>query len=330
MNDPFDKGERAGLIAGQRSFRLDLTRRMKNWDLPVGADALKGALHMESLRLGLEMKVYPNGEAIEGKARIIKPSREDTLLGLRMGVFASEDAKDGISFLKEKAYPIARDGEWFDYGTLDLQHNHNDWRPFAEAGLVDLPYPKTSFRANLTYEIEGRAGSFETIWIAEQIALGMPIALLTLTLRRDKDERPLILTSFRRYEKGALQAHKLVDTGMDQVFFMLWMILNTKGVEKRVVQPDEKLNKARERNGKDPLKPYTVVDTKAYITALRETERMEEEDGGTHASPRPHLRRAHLRHLSGDRIVPVMACIVNGSSDLAVAVRDKYSVERKP
>lgn len=69
----------------------------------------------------------------------------------------------------------------------------------------------------------------------------------------------------------------------------LTMILNTKGIRKETTPPPRKPNMARERTGK-PLLPYvTHVYTNVYMRAVKDGPK------GTHASPRPHMRRAHVR-----------------------------------
>jgi hypothetical protein len=69
----------------------------------------------------------------------------------------------------------------------------------------------------------------------------------------------------------------------------LVMILNTKGVFKERSEPPAKPNKMRAAAGR-PLLPYTTkIHTAVYNRAI------EKGPQGTHASPRPHRRRAHIR-----------------------------------
>lgn len=89
----------------------------------------------------------------------------------------------------------------------------------------------------------------------------------------------------------------------------LVMILNTKGVMKDRTAPPVKPNKARARAGR-PLLPWvTRVYTSAYNKAIAPGE-------GTHASPRPHRRRAHVRTYPATAhreaySVPIAAMLVN-------------------
>lgn len=90
----------------------------------------------------------------------------------------------------------------------------------------------------------------------------------------------------------------------------LTMILNTKGVLKERSAPPTKPNKARAARGR-PLLPYTTrVYTAVYNKAVATG------PVGTHASPRPHLRRAHLRHYAPTEtreayVLPIAAMLVN-------------------
>lgn len=86
------------------------------------------------------------------------------------------------------------------------------------------------------------------------------------------------------------------------------VILNTKNLVTERVTIPKKVNEARERQKKPRLMDYTVVRIDQYRAALRETERMETK--GTHASPRPHLRRGHIRHYD-DHDVWIRDMIVN-------------------
>lgn len=89
----------------------------------------------------------------------------------------------------------------------------------------------------------------------------------------------------------------------------LTMILNTKNIRKERVAPPEKPNRARAKQGR-PLLPYvTRVYTAVYNRAVQP-------GTGTHASPRPHRRRAHVRHYPATQwreaySVPIAAMLVN-------------------
>ena len=74
------------------------------------------------------------------------------------------------------------------------------------------------------------------------------------------------------------------------------MVLSTKGIKVRIEEPSPKLNAKRLRQGKPLLRAVTFVDARTYYEAAARTVQ-----GGHHASPVPHLRRGHIRHLTDGR-----------------------------
>lgn len=63
------------------------------------------------------------------------------------------------------------------------------------------------------------------------------------------------------------------------------------------------LNKKRIKNGKRPFFEWTTVEVKPRVAS--------EPQGGTHASPKPHMRRGHIRRLKSGKIVTIKSMIVN-------------------
>jgi len=99
------------------------------------------------------------------------------------------------------------------------------------------------------------------------------------------------------------------------------LLLNAKNVPHRIEEPPAKVNAKRERNNKPLLTRVTYIDGARYTTAAYNTSR-----GNTHASPVPHLRRGHIRHL-GERVVWVRDCVVNAYSRDSVDIRNQYNVD---
>jgi hypothetical protein len=102
------------------------------------------------------------------------------------------------------------------------------------------------------------------------------------------------------------------------------LVLNTKGMTMQRIEPDAKLNKARVKRKQPPLLPYTIVHTHKYVEAAKETARMAK--GGTHASPRPHLRRGHVRRYDNGKRIWINDMIVNAGKG-AYNPRDEYRVK---
>jgi len=87
------------------------------------------------------------------------------------------------------------------------------------------------------------------------------------------------------------------------------MILNTKGVLKERSPPPVKPNKIRAKQGRPLLSYVTRVYTNVYNQSVAP-------GTGTHASPRPHRRRAHVRHYAATETreaynLPIAAMLVN-------------------
>ena len=300
---------------------------------PMTMEARIASLRTKADLHDFDYMTYPSGVAADKiKAETpVKPSREGLISALSGGVFTHGDNKSGVvPFVRDRILPIVRDGQWFDFGRIDfdtIMESGDDWTQFASAGLIQLPYPKTVFRA---------ATKANLFWVAEQQDRDSPLSLLSLVtntgfVSADGARGTLSLSShsFAAYTRASLQAHALLHKSITHdLFLVLWLILNTRGVATTTVTPPEKLQRARAKVGKQPLKPFFRVDTATYVTALTETVRMAAEGVGTHASPRPHLRRAHLRHVANGAIVPVMATIVNGSAEVRMAMREKYTVQK--
>jgi hypothetical protein len=86
-----------------------------------------------------------------------------------------------------------------------------------------------------------------------------------------------------------------------------------------------KLNKQRARQGRCPIGTRYAVKVK-----LGASHAYGGSKGGTHASPAAHWRRAHPRHLSDGRVVPVKECRV-GFDDVWSSDRRIYEVsQQKP
>jgi hypothetical protein len=66
---------------------------------------------------------------------------------------------------------------------------------------------------------------------------------------------------------------------------------------------DAAVNAKRARKGKRPFFEWTTVEIKPSVAT--------QPQGGTHASPKPHMRRGHIRRLKSGKIVTVKNMIVN-------------------
>lgn len=80
-------------------------------------------------------------------------------------------------------------------------------------------------------------------------------------------------------------------------------------------RPPEKLARRRQMRGKQPLYSYHVLVINAGASPSAQPDA-----GGTHASPRVHLRRGHIRRLPS-KSVWVNACVV-GNKAAGIVVKD--------
>lgn len=100
-----------------------------------------------------------------------------------------------------------------------------------------------------------------------------------------------------------------------QIQLQACCVLACANVESDDIEPSAKLNKKRVARGRQPLFSYKVL-------ALSDDKRASgASQGGSHASPRMHLRRGHLRRLK-ERVIWVRPSMVNVNSLDGVVVKD--------
>lgn len=142
--------------------------------------------------------------------------------------------------------------------------------------------------------------------------IAMPSIWRYLGMADGGDERP---------DKGA--AGNVLDPLMTGL-----LILSTRGILRETVRASDKLQRARAKSGKQAIPPHDRVETSAYVTAIetRFTRGRTPSQGGHHASPIPHLRVGHDRHLADGRITFVRDAMVNFSDEARAATRTHYVV----
>ena len=103
-----------------------------------------------------------------------------------------------------------------------------------------------------------------------------------------------------------------VDTGMEETAIrQMCAVLNCSNIEPRTVSPSPRVNRKRLKKGKRPLFEYKILEVKSQKGTTGNPGL-----GGTHASPRMHVRRGHIRRLPSKQVW-VQPCVVgnqcNGS-----------------
>ena len=241
----------------------------------------------------------------------LKPAtRESCLAAIRgSGTFAFVDkklSKDPANTAAAIADTFER-GEWFDFGEIDaddLATAATDALPFFRSGLLKPPYPLCILRVRLSDREEGKAVEL-VIVVGERERPDGPdsqMGTVVMSMRQNGLQREyisllsaVVLNGTTTFSVGDERSSRVAMWE----YLGLWIILNARGVPKVVEEPSEKLNRARSRSGKPPLKRVTRVDSTTYVRALGETKRME--GSGDRTSPRTHLRRGHLHHYRSTR-----------------------------
>lgn len=89
--------------------------------------------------------------------------------------------------------------------------------------------------------------------------------------------------------------------------------LNCENVDITSIHPPKDLNARRLKKGKAPLFSYHILECSTDNSCIRR------DLGGTHASPRAHIRRGHIRRLSDIRSTWVRHAIISSSSSGVVS-----------
>lgn len=135
---------------------------------------------------------------------------------------------------------------------------------------------------------------------------------------------PLGSAAYTAYPQRERQTRAIRDCA-DEIFAMLHMMvaLSIDHGRYETLPAPSKLNKKRAKKNRVPLYEYKVLDIIADILQSQPSE-SKPHQGGTHASPRMHKRRGHVRRLHSGKTTWIRHMIVGkpGSG----AVEKEYSV----
>jgi hypothetical protein len=249
---------------------------------------------------------------------------------------ASDPIKNTIDLLEKE--PIQQ----FNFGPLNLEtvrEAQQEAIQFIQYGVFQLPYKCCMYRCTVRYDnkdvgltmllLDGRGqpnshhgiacihfihsrddmcamhsiNMLKTMLTAEGPAIEIQVPSAEIKFWSQHLLKPGVEFDANRTEVQQMTEGTLVAMG-------LTMILNTKGVYKERIPYATKPNAKRVKSGRPPLPYITRVSTALYNEAVRAGE------PGTHASPRPHRRRAHLRHYPATPkreayVLPIEAVLVN-------------------
>jgi len=251
------------------------------------------------------------------------------------GLVAETRINDILTFvaagIERAARNAVRYGLIFNLGRVDstsVSELHDQSFQFSDSGKLPHPAPGYAFTLDwdtwTQFYVVAPLTELRGYVAAELGATKIGSLLLSAAIVRENIEagRGLCVPVYRLDST-------IHDISMPVAAFR--MLLSTRGVPVKRNAAPEKLNKARAKLGRSPIPGYWSVDATRYATALRETRRMEHEDhGGTHASPRPHLRRGHVRRLSETRTTVVRSAIIGfkGAEEANVFMRSHYDLTR--
>ena len=190
----------------------------------------------------------------------------------------------------------------YDFGVELLKNN-----------LLRLPFPSCYFQVAVKF----MDGDVQIGYFATDDMVGDHSSISILPMSVDGIGTPTLLKDgVLRYATAAGPATPYVAA----VVIALLAFLNTKGTQLERVVPKESVNTKRKQQGKRPLPEYAVVRIDPEIV-----KRYASSQGGTHSSPRPHLRRGHVRRLDEERKTIVRPSFVNANGSLIPPPR--YRVE---
>lgn len=263
----------------------------------------------------------------------VPPSTDDIYDALKNEkIFATENTKKGLKLFLRDPYV-----EQFNFGPLALDVVHQaqtDGVQFICHKHFVMPHKTCIYRSTIKYDnvdvgvmvlsyAEGDGAvpdKIATVRVIRAREDGMLFAMRSINMMNTKLGPEGLGCEFYipndeiEYWKPRLgdcldeMQWQVTEGGL--ISMGLTMILNTKGVLKERSAPPAKPNKARAAKGR-PLLPYTTrVYTAVYNKAV------EAGPAGTHASPRPHIRRAHIRHYPKTEkheayVLPIAAMLVN-------------------
>lgn len=210
--------------------------------------------------------------------------------------FGGEPTKAALEFFAMSA----NEAVCFDMGV----QQHVAGAPFRVIGnLVRLPYPTCWFEIK-AIDDHGELQFGSLVVDANALGLGEEsLRFLGITFHRFKHGWA-VFGNWRLYvdannaesiriSQVSADQHVIERTAQDVASFLC--ALNCSNVRRREHKPDFALNKARAKRGKAPLFSYWTLE----LSLERNDDRLGL--GGTHASPRLHLRRGHARQYAPNR-----------------------------
>jgi hypothetical protein len=242
---------------------------------------------------------------------------------------------EGVDYLQYMLIDTIREGRMIDFGFIPndvLKVESVRSRDLFEAGAFTHPFPEWLGVARWeggfnAYFISPNPAPPHDIMVVEFYAVAVPgaptghgmivilhdiVSIVTRPGLTSVAVYPAIYGDESEDEKVMRGANSL-----DPLVVML-RLLHDASVPVARFEPPARLNRARAKVGRFALPPHVVLDTTGYVSAFRKggwTTPKRAGQGGHHASPAAHWRRAHPRRLASGKVVPVQASKVNWRDD---------------
>lgn len=184
--------------------------------------------------------------------------------------------------------------------------------------LFRLPYDVCWFEGEFNNQINLSYERIGMLCIQKEGVIGVHV------YSWKNNEWAVISAAAVHQENGKVKGAHAFESGRFSSAAIEWLAaylsaLNCCNIQRIKTTPDEKLQRARSKRGKKPLFEFWTLEI--------DLERSEKEDcdwGGTHASPRFHLRRGHARQHKKGHWCWVRACAV-GNNQSGGIVHKEYA-----
>lgn len=220
------------------------------------------------------------------------------------------------SLICDRTIEIGESAQCFDVG---------EWDAVAELNVVPelcvLPYPVCWLEGTITGDVGEKWGRLGLL-VAEKAPDVYELFCYTF---RDSYAALMCGARVLSLKDGRYQPNSLNDDVVEATSFAVYAVrafcsaINCCNVTRTEHRPSEKLQKARAKRGKAPLFSYWTLDLD-----LGKRKEVGADLGGTHASPRVHLRRGHPRQYAPGKYCWVQPCVVGNKA--AGMVHKDYAV----
>lgn len=209
----------------------------------------------------------------------------------------------------ESARALSEKLRAFPYGLKNTVVN--DW---------PLPFEKTCLLLPVT--TRGSTGRAGVMVVTLERANGR--LTFQMWANAEKDKSCILITTTDTFEGESVRAHvstryannmekslvqcadhgrQILTVAMRRIVALALLGDAEASVAKPAFIGSEHLNKKRIKKGKRPFFDWTTIEVKPKAASV--------DLGGTHASPKPHMRRGHVRRLKSGKIVVVKSMIIN-------------------